>query len=481
MNAAASPAGLAATWDLRQGERELLLSCLGCIALGFVLVLGSEHAAGRQLTASAVLPLLTYGVGLIGLHLALVLMQFRGDQVLTAVVACLAGFGLLAQYRMGAFAGTLGANDPEIYLIPAGFAAMLVTAVAGANGRYRWLAKGLWLWAGVSLVLLVVLLVTGTRFRGAVYALGFTTPTEVLKVTVILGTAAYLEQHARALARWHPRFPLLPPLRDLWPLLAFWVLLTGLLALQRDLGMIVILSVTLLVVLVRATGRVGYLGYGLLAAAGAGALVLTFFAHGQRRVEAWLDPFQDPTGDGWQILQGLSGMYAGGLWGEGFGNGSPEYTPIARSDFIYAVIGEELGFLGCVLVALFFLILVQRGIMIAGQARTDFGRLLAAGLTTVLAVQTLLNLGGVTKAIPLTGITLPFISHGGASLLTTFTAVGLLLAISDGPPGAARRPARTVKRAAATDATTPPAPTSTPRPVERPARPRRRPAEPKTP
>jgi len=480
MNAAASPAGLAATWDLRQGERELLLSCLGCIALGFVLVLGSEHAAGRQLTASAVLPLLIYGLSLIGLHLALVLLQFRGDQVLTAVVACLAGFGLLAQYRMGAFAGTLGAGDPELYLIPAGFAALLITAAAGANGRYRWLAKGLWLWAGVSLVLLVVLLVTGTRFRGAVYALGFTTPTEVLKVTVILGLAAYLERHARALARWHPRFPLLPPLRALWPLLVFWVLLVGLLALQRDLGMIVILSVTLLVVLVRATGRVGYFGYGLLAAVGSGALLLTFFAHGQRRVEAWLDPFQDPTGDGWQILQGLSGMYAGGLWGEGFGNGSTEYTPIARSDFIYAVIGEELGFLGCVLVALFFLILVQRGIMIAGQARTDFGRLLAAGLTTVLAVQTLLNLGGVTKAIPLTGITLPFISHGGASLLTTFTAVGLLLAISDGPPGAGRRPARTVKRAPAADAT-PSAPVPAPRPVDRPARPRRRPAAAKTP
>jgi cell division protein FtsW (lipid II flippase) len=439
LSAASADTGFAAAWLRRRAERELLLGCLGCMALGFVLILGADAASGRQLGALDLLPLALYALALAGVHLSLVAAGFRGDQVLTATVAFLSGFGLLAQYRMGDFHNGPGALT--LGLVPAGFLVMTVGALAFANGRYRVLARGLWVWAGLSLVLVVVLLLTGQRFRGAVYALGFTTPTEVLKVTIPLALAAYLERQGQALARWHPRLPL-PPWRALWPLLAFFAVLIGLLALQRDLGMMLILGLAGLVVLASGTGRIGYLVYGLLAGAGLGALLLTVFEHGQRRLDAWLDPFQDPTGEGWQILQGLSGMYAGGLWGEGFGIGSPEYTPIAAADFIYSVIGEELGFLGCVVLVLFFLILLSRGIALAGPERPLFGRLLAAGLTTVLAVQTLLNIGGVTKSIPLTGTTLPFISHGGASLLTAFAASGLLLAISDGAPGRPAKPPR---------------------------------------
>jgi cell division protein FtsW (lipid II flippase) len=128
-------------------------------------------------------------------------------------------------------------------------------------------------------------------------------------------------------------------------------------------------------------------------------------------------------------------MYSGGLWGEGFGEGNPEYTPIAESDFIYSVIGEELGFVGCVLVVAFFLLFFYRGLIIASRSRSSFGRLLCGGLTAVIAIQTFLNIGGVTKLVPLTGITLPFISHGGSSLLTGFVALGLMLAASDGEAG----------------------------------------------
>jgi cell division protein FtsW (lipid II flippase) len=125
-------------------------------------------------------------------------------------------------------------------------------------------------------------------------------------------------------------------------------------------------------------------------------------------------------------------MYSGGLWGEGFGRGSPEYTPIAQSDFIYAVIGEELGFVGCLILLLFFLILLGRGFAVAARTASSFGRLLALGITTIAASQIFLNVAGVTKLVPLTGIPLPFISHGGSSLMTTFMSLGLLLAISDG-------------------------------------------------
>ncbi len=458
MTAVATAPGFADAWDRRAPERERFLACLGAVGIGFVLILGAEAGEGRVVLNGDLVPLALYALALAGMHLALVAGGLRGDQVLTAVIAFLSGFGLLAQYRMGDFRGDPGAFDLGPWLVPAGFLVMTLTALAFAGGRYRVLTRGLWVWAGLSLILVAALLVTGQRFRGAVYAAGFTTPTELLKLSVVLALAAYLDRFGPRLARWHPLLPL-PPWRPLWPLLVFFGVLAGLLAVQRDLGMLLILGLSLLVVLTAGTGRLGYLVYGLLAAAGLGALLLVFFEHGQRRIDAWLDPFQDPTGEGWQVLQGLSGMYAGGLWGEGFGIGSPEYTPIAAADFIYSVIGEELGFLGCCVVVLFFLILFQRGVALARQVRTPFGRLLAAGLTAVLAVQTLLNIGGVTKALPLTGTTLPFISHGGTSLLAAFAAVGLLLAVSDGEPG---RPPGGGSRARPKPAPTPAPPTDAP-------------------
>lgn len=429
--------GETTAWERRRPERQLLFGCLLLVALGFLMVLGSSQAAGRRLGPVDLLPLLFYAGGLAAIHLILMLSRFRGDQMLPVAVAFLSGIGLLAQYRMGAFA------DPEPWavarlLLPGGVLVMLVVCVVGMRGRYRWPARWPWLWAGLSLLLVAGVLITGQRFRGAVYAAGLITPTELLKVTVILFLAGLLDRDAKALAAWSR---LLPPFKALLPLLGFWVLLAGLLLLQRDLGMFVTLGVALLVMLVAATARWGYLIYGVLAATGLGYATLELFSHGHRRIQVWQAPFDDPTGDGWQLLQGLSGIYSGGLWGEGFGRGNPEYIPIAESDFIYAVIGEELGFLGCVAVVLFYLIFFARGLRIAGHAGSSFGMLLGLGLTTVVATQTFLNIGGVTKFIPLTGITLPFISQGGSSLLTACFSLGLILAISDGE-AAKTRPRR---------------------------------------
>lgn len=392
------------------------------------MVLGAGLAAGQRLDRLDLLPLLIYAAGLAAIHSTLVLSRFRGDQMLPVAFALLSGIGLLAQYRMGAFAGA-GPWAITRLLLPGGVLVMLVVCIAGMRGRYRWLTWRPWLWAWLSLLLVAAVLLTGQRFRGGVYAAGLITPTELLKVTVVLFLAGLLDRDAKPLGAWSR---LLPPFKALLPLLGFWVLLAGLLFLQRDLGMFVTLGVAFLVMLVVATGRWGYLIYGLLIATGAGYGMLRLFSHGHHRIQAWQAPFEDPTGDGWQILQGLSGMYSGGLWGEGFGRGNPEYIPIAESDFIYAVIGEELGFLGCVAVVLFYLILFARGLRIAGRAKSSFGMLLGLGLTTVIATQTFLNIGGVTKFIPLTGITLPFISQGGSSLLTACIGLGLILAVSDG-------------------------------------------------
>lgn len=436
------PLDPAAAWDWRRAERHLLLACLACMGLGFILALASAPAQGRALAPVDLLPLLSYAAGIAALHLGLVMAGSRGDPVLVVTAAFLAGLGLLAQTRMGTFDGA-GPMDLDRMVLPAGMLLMLGTAAVFMGGRYRMLAQRPWIWAGLSLAVVLLVLATGQRFRGALFGLGNTTPTEALKVLTVLFLAGFVDRHAKVLAQGHPWFPL-PAWDPIWRLLAFWTVLTGLLLLQRDLGMVAILGLALMAVLTAGTRRFGYAIYGLLVAGGLGYALLALFEHGQRRLSAWLDPFQDPTGDGWQILQGLSGIYAGGLWGEGFGAGAPGYTPIADSDFIYTVIGEELGLIGSTLVLIFYLALLQRGLAIAESTRDGFGRLVATGLTTVLAVQTLLNIGGVTKLIPLTGVTLPLVSHGGASLVTTFAALGLLLAISDGPTGTTpkRGPAR---------------------------------------
>jgi cell division protein FtsW (lipid II flippase) len=441
---ASTPGTLAESWTLRRPERLFFGWSLFCVALGFLLAFGASRSVDRLVTAADLLPLGIYALSLVFVHGTLVLARFRGDQLLLGAVALLSGLGLLVQYRMGAFAAG-GSDNPLPYLIyPAGMLLLLAVCLLGMRGRYNLLARFPWGWAALSLLLIGGLLATGQRFRGAVYGAGFITPTELLKLTVILFLAGYLVAQGRALASWHHL--VVPPLRRLLPLLGFWLVLTGLLLLQRDLGMFVLLSVPMIVLLWLGTGRIGYLLYGLAGAVGAGWLVLGVFAHGQRRIAAWQDPFSDPTGGSWQILQGLTGMFSGGLWGEGFGQGNPEYTPIAASDFIYSVIGEELGFLGSALLVLFFLLLFQRGLQIASRTRSQFGWLSCTGLVAVLAVQTFLNIGGVTKLIPLTGITLPFISHGGSSLITAFASIGLMLAVSDGEPKPPSRGKKRVRR-----------------------------------
>jgi cell division protein FtsW (lipid II flippase) len=330
----------------------------------------------------------------------------------------------------------------RLVLLPIGVGLMLGVAILGRNGRYGLAAAATWVWAGVSLLLVTLVLVTGQRYRGAVYGFGFITPTELLKLTMVLFTAAFVDQHLKQLSRWRG---VLPRLRPLWPLLLVWASLLAMLLIQRDLGLILILGLTLLAILSAGTRHIGYLLYGLVLVGAAGTALLSLFSHGQRRVEAWLNPFADPTGAGWQVLQGLSGMYAGGLWGEGFSEAPPRYSPIAESDLIYTVWAEEFGFAGSLLLLLVFVALLTRLLTLAARARTPFGVMAATGVGAVLSVQTLLNIGGVTKALPLTGITLPLVSHGGSSLLTVFASLGLVLAISDGGPPGSRAPSQARK------------------------------------
>lgn len=452
-------------WRLRAPERQLLLWALLIALLGYLMLLGARPKDGLDVQLSAMIPFLVYLAAFVSAHLLLVLLRFRGDQLLLPVTALLSAIGLIAQSRTGLLAsvsaGSFAMGLEKLILIPLGVTLMLSVAIAGRHGRYRLAALATWFWAGLSLLLIGLVLVTGQRYRGAVYGLGFITPTELLKLTMVLFTAAFIDRHLKQLSRWRA---LLPPLRKLWPLLLVWSLLLAMLLVQRDLGLVLILGLTLLAILAAGTRHPGYLVYGLILGGAAGAAVISYFSHGQRRIEIWLNPFSDPTGAGWQVLQGLSGMYAGGLWGEGFSEARPRYTPIAESDLIYAVWAEELGFAGSLLLLLLFAVLLTRLLTLAARARTPFGLMAATGVATVLSVQTLLNIGGVTKALPLTGITLPLISHGGSSLLTVFASLGLVLAISDGEPVRSRSKKGPAKATNAAKSTRKPAPRKRPPP-----------------
>jgi cell division protein FtsW (lipid II flippase) len=278
--------------------------------------------------------------------------------------------------------------------------------------------------------------VNGSRIWIRVGPLGFQ-PGEVAKVLLVVFFAGYLVLHRDALALAGRRFVGidLPRGRDLGPILLMWLISLGVLVFQRDLGSSLLFFGLFLVMLYVATERAGWLILGgTLFAAGSYAGYL-FFAHVASRVDAWLHPFPATAGS-YQIVQGMYGMSWGGLVGRGLGLGDPTLIPFSYSDFIVASIGEELGLTGVMAIIVLYGIIVERGLRTALVCRDPFGKLVATGLAVVFALQVFVVIGGVTKLIPLTGLTTPFLSYGGSSLVANWAIIALLLRISDH----ARRP-----------------------------------------
>jgi cell division protein FtsW (lipid II flippase) len=225
-----------------------------------------------------------------------------------------------------------------------------------------------------------------------------------------------------------------PPLKHFGPLLVIWMAAMFLLFYIRDIGSSLMFFGAFLSVLYVATNRFGFVLVGLVAFALGAWLMVHAVGHIQDRVDIWLDPFDrqlfDANGGSFQIAQGIFAQADGGLFGTGFG-GSIILTPASETDLIYAVIVNELGLAGACGLILVYLLLVARGFKTAMIARDSFSTLLAAGLTSVLALQVFVIIGGVTRVIPLTGVTLPFVSYGGSSILANFVLLALLLLVSD--------------------------------------------------
>jgi cell division protein FtsW (lipid II flippase) len=230
-----------------------------------------------------------------------------------------------------------------------------------------------------------------------------------------------------------------------------WATALAIVVIQRDLGAALLFFAVFLLLLYVATARWSYVALGLVLFVAGSALMYRLFGHVQQRVDIWLDPFADPLGAGYQVIHALYAFARGGILGTGLGNGLPAVgggqpggIPEIHTDFPFAALGEELGLIGILAILGLYLVVIERGLRIAASAADDFRAILAAGLSLVVGVQAFIIAAGNLKLIPLTGITLPFVSYGGSSLLANAVVVGLLLALSDRgveppPPSTPRR------------------------------------------
>lgn len=365
--------------------------------------------------------------------------NFRGDQTVFPIVVAIAGLGLLVIQRLAPVLEARGpayGQLPERQLLYLGIGLLLLVGTVTVVRRIDWLRRYKYTWAFAAIGLMAVTMVFGVEENGARLWLNvgpFTVqPSEIAKVALVVFLAGFLAENQELIVSSYRVGPLnLPPIPYLMPLVLMWMFSLLIVVAQNDLGTALLFFSVFLAMLYMASGRLSYVVGGLLAFAVGVYIAYQLFDRVQLRVEMWLNPWSDPLVGGYQPVQSLYGLSSGGLFGTGLAFGKPGFIPEVHSDFVYSAIGEELGLFGTVAVLLLFMLLIFRGYHIALRANDAFGRYLAAGLTTVLAVQTLVIIGGTLRLMPLTGITLPFISAGGSSLLTNFIIIGLLLRVSD--------------------------------------------------
>jgi cell division protein FtsW (lipid II flippase) len=391
----------------------------------------------------------------LAMHVALRLRAPQADPYLLPVVGVLTAIGLVQLHRISPGL----AADQAVWVSIGGAAFIAVLAFLPDHRvleRYRYLI-GL---AGVGL--LVATMIFGTSISGAKLWIeiggGQTVQLgEVAKVLIVISLAAYLRDKRELLAIPTRRVAGLPvpPMAALGPVLLFLVACLALVAVLNDFGTALLFLGIFLAMIYLATGRLAYTGFGLVIFLAGSALVYALVPHVADRVESWIAPFDDPQGLGYQLVQSLYALAEGGVVGPGLGRGylvteaGTPVIPALQTDFIFSAVATELGYVGGVGVLLGFLVLIQRGFVIAANATDGFSKLLAGGLTAAVGLQALLIVGGVTRLIPLTGVTLPFMSYGGSSVVTNFALVALLLVISHrSRAGHAPVPGRRRRRAA---------------------------------
>ncbi|MBO9385429.1 MAG: FtsW/RodA/SpoVE family cell cycle protein [Thermomicrobium sp.] len=395
---------------------------------------GTTRWTWSDLTVSlifiTVLGLTSIWLGILGL---------RGDQLVLPIVAMLTCLGLLLSQRLSPTIGGSGLwaslSQRQLAYLLLAFAVLWVTVFVVR--RLEWIKRFKYTWAlGASALTLFTMLFGTDLGSGARLWLDLgpitVQPGEIVKVLLVFFLASYLDDYRELLTSSYRIGPLsLPPIPYLIPLVVMWGIAVLAVVLQNDLGNALLLYGVFLVMLYAASGRGYYVGGGLLAFAGAVIVALRVFPRVQQRIQIWLNPWSDPTGLGMQPVQADLAFAHGHIFGSGWGFGYPQAIPVVATDYAFAAIGEELGSLGAIALVALYLVLILRGLFIALRIRNGFVRLLTVGLVTVLGLQTIIILGGNVRLLPLTGITLPFVSAGGSSLITNFLIVGLLLRASE--------------------------------------------------
>lgn len=437
---------------VRPGRGPELVLLVIALAIG----VGAYAIVGLATAGSVPADIVGYSAGLVALAVGMhVVLRWRApyaDPVILPVVVALNGLGLAMIYRIdlayqarGRFGGFA-----ERQLTWTAVSIVLAAVVLVVLRDHRTLRRYTYtaMVAGLALLMLPLVPGLGAEVNGARIWIRIAEqsfqPAEVGKIVLAVFFAGYLVTNRDTLALAGPRVLglQLPRARDLGPILLAWVVSLALLVLERDLGTSLLFFGLFVGMLYLATERISWVVIGVGLFLGGAAVAARVFTHVAARFEVWLhalddDVFQrDPGGSG-QLVRGLFGMASGGLFGTGLGEGRPDLVPYAESDFIVASLGEELGLTGLLAILVLYVVLTQRGLRTAIGVRDGFGKLFAGGMAFVVAFQCFVVVGGVTRVIPLTGLTMPFLAYGGSSLLANWIIVALLLRISD----SARRPA----------------------------------------
>ena len=415
------------THSRRTTELLLLIAAAPVVLLIFAML--TVHRGGPLTLQSLAVPL--------GLFVAFAVAQLAvrrfapaADPALLPVAFVLSGIGLAFVMRLDPTAGSR-----QLAWLILSVAAMVATLAWSRT--FEWIRRYRYTIGLAGIVLLLLPALVGTEVNGAklwliVGGVSFQ-PGELAKILMVLFLGAYLAENREMLSVATHRVGriVLPSPKVLFPLVVVWALSLVVVVFERDLGSALLFFGIFLVMLYTATGRFGYVAVGAGLGLVGGLAAWAAFSHVQTRIAIWLDPFAYAQDRGYQLVQSLYALADGGLFGVGIDRGMPTRIPYVSTDFIFSAIGEELGLLGAAAVILLYLILLFRGLSTAARAKSDTVAIVAAGLVTAISLQAFVIIGGVTRLIPLTGVTLPFMSRGGSSLLSSFIILGLLLRAGD--------------------------------------------------
>jgi cell division protein FtsW (lipid II flippase) len=418
--------------NLRLTEIQLLIIPAIIAVLGSIMVI-SVPTKSVGWTATDVWMPLAFIAMLVITHIALNFGLPKSDQILLALISMLAAIGLIMCQRLETTrTGNIALR--QVIWIGIGYFCFIALTLGLRNLMLLKRYKYTFMFIGLGLTAAVA--VFGTEINGARLWFRFGIfsfqPSELLKIILVIFLAGFLDENRNLITETRFRLgPIpLPPLPYLAPLLVVWGISMLTLIVSKDLGAALLFFGVFLVMLFVASSRAGYVlaGFALF---GLGAfLAYNAFSHVEVRVTVWLNPWQYAQDIGYQIVQAIFALTDGGVFGQGLGYGSPLYIPEVQTDYVFAAIGEETGLMGTIAVLCIYLLLIYRGFHIALNATIGFYQYLAIGLTSIIGIQTFIILGGVTKLIPLTGMTLPFISYGGSSIIANFIIAALLVRIS---------------------------------------------------